>query len=293
MERQDIQFVSQGLHCAGWFFKAQNREKAPCIVLGHGFGGTKELRLDAYAQAFARAGYHAMVFDYRHFGDSEGEPRQILDIKKQQQDWKAAIAYARGIEGVDADKMILWGTSFSGGHVIPVAIEDGGIKAVISQVPNLSGFATTRATGIFQGLRLGIAALRDRARALLGKTPYYIKIVGQPGDLAAMTAPGAYEGVLKLMPDGYIENEDVAARIILDVSLYSPGRRASEMTMPWLVLAAQADTTTPVWPAIKAAMKAPKGQLIMYKSGHFDMYVPPYFDETVQDQIRFLKTNVY
>jgi uncharacterized protein len=292
MERLDIQFISEGLRCAGWFYNASDREKAPCIVLGHGFGGTREMRLDAYAEAFARVGYHALVFDYRHFGGSEGDPRQILDIKKQQKDWKSAIHFARGLDGVDPDKIILWGTSFSGGHVIPVAIEDGAIKAVISQVPNLSGLATTRATGVFQGLRLGVAAWRDMIRKIRGKRPYYIKIVGDPGELAAMTAPGAYDGVQNLFPEGYIPNEDVAARIILHVGFYSPGRLASKMTMPWLVLAAQNDTTTPVWPAIKAAMKAPKGQLIMYKCGHFDVYVQPNFDETIQDQIRFLKIHV-
>ena len=142
IERENIQFVSGGLRCAGWFYRAQGKETCPCIVLAHGFGGTREMRLDAYGETFAQAGYHALVFDYRHFGDSEGEPRQILNIGRQHEDWHAAIGFAKGRPGVDPSKIILWGTSFSGGHVVPVALKESGIAALISQVPHLDGLST-------------------------------------------------------------------------------------------------------------------------------------------------------
>ena len=93
------------------------------MVLAHGFGGVKEARLDAYAERFAAAGYAALVFDYRHFGDSGGEPRLLIDIGRQQADWRAAIAFARALEGVDGERIALWGTSFSGGHVIELAAD--------------------------------------------------------------------------------------------------------------------------------------------------------------------------
>ncbi|OPZ25163.1 MAG: Alpha/beta hydrolase family protein [Deltaproteobacteria bacterium ADurb.BinA179] len=108
--RENVQFASGGLKCSGWLYRARGGPR-PCVVLAHGFGGTREMRLGAYAEAFVEAGYHALVFDYRHFGDSEGEPRQILDIKRQHEDWRAALRFARGIGGVDPEKMILWGTS--------------------------------------------------------------------------------------------------------------------------------------------------------------------------------------
>jgi uncharacterized protein len=90
-ERQDIQFNSKGLACRGWLYKPlkTQKEKAPCVVLAHGFCGVKELRLDAYAERFADAGYNALVFDYRHFGSSDGDLRQILDIARQHEDWRA------------------------------------------------------------------------------------------------------------------------------------------------------------------------------------------------------------
>jgi dienelactone hydrolase len=289
--RQDIQFISEGLKCAGWFYPASGKDISPCIVLAHGFGGVKEMRLDAYAERFAEAGYHAFVFDYRHFGESEGEPRQILDIKKQHQDWRAAIRFAKGLPGVDPHRIVLWGTSFSGGHVLAVAVrdQDPDIVAVISQVPHLNGIATAVASGPVQNVRLGFAAWKDIFRMIFKRSPYYVPVVGRPGELAAMTAPDAEEGVKKLYPEGFEPNENVAARIFLAVGLYSPGKLASKMSMPLLIQVAANDLTTPVHPAIKAAMKAPKSQLIIYKCDHFDVYVEPRFEQTVSDQITFLK----
>ncbi len=288
IEREDIRFLSHGQKCSGWFYRASTKENSRCIVLAHGFCGVKEMRLDCYAEAFAEAGYSALVFDYRHFGGSDGEPRQILDIKKQHQDWHAAIRFARELPGIDPKKIVLWGTSFSGGHVVPVAVKDGGIAAVISQAPHLNGLATAMANGPVQNLRLGSAAWRDVFRMILGRSPYYVPAAGRPGELAAMTAPDALEGVKRLYPEGFEPNENVAARIFLSVGLYSPGRLAAKMNMPWLVQAAAHDLTTPVGPAIKAVMKAPKSQLIIYKCGHFDVYVEPRFNQTIGDQITFL-----
>jgi uncharacterized protein len=289
IERENIQFVSGGQRCAGWFYRTPGKGQSPCIVLAHGFGGTKEMRLDAYGETFAEAGYHALVFDYRHFGESGGEPRQILNIRKQHQDWHEAIRFARRISGVDPSRIILWGTSFSGGHVITVALGESGIAAVISQVPHLDGVATAMAAGPVQNLRLGFAACRDLGRMVLGRSPFYVPIIGKPGDLAAMTAPDAEEGVKKLYPEGYEPNTDVAARIFLMVALYSPARLVPRLSVPWLVQVASEDLTTPMKPAIKAVRKARKSQLIVYSCGHFDVYVPPRFDQTVEDEITFLR----
>lgn len=292
-ERIDIQFTSGGLKCAGWFYRAAGDDKKPCIILAHGFSGLKEFRLDAYAEKFASAGYHALVFDYRYFGGSEGEPRRILDIDKQLEDWHAAIAYARTLDCVDPDRIVLWGTSFSGGHVVKVAVKDGRIVAVISQVPHMDGFATVRMSGFRNGMRLSWAGWKDTFRSWFGKSPYYVPAAGRPGELAAMTAPGVAEGIKKLYPAGWNQaDQGIAARIFLKMSFYSPGKYAKKMTMPWLVQVADYDNTTPVEPAVKAAGKAPRAHLVRYKCGHFDMYVEPLFKEVVGEQLRFLKENV-
>jgi len=292
VERSDIQFESEGLVCRGWLFRPSAEGRRPCVVMAHGFCGVKEMRLDAYAGRFAQEGYAALVFDYRHFGASEGEPRQVLDIGKQHRDWHRAIACARSLAGVDPDRIVLWGSSFSGGHVLAVAVEDGRTAAVISQVPHMDGLSTALAAGPVHNLRLAAASLRDRAGRILGREPVYVPAFGRPGDLAAMTAAGELEASRRLFPADTAVREDVAARVFLSLAGYSPCRKAPRLKVPWLVQVALKDRTTPPGPAMKAARKAPLGELVAYPVGHFDVYVEPGFHRTVGDQLRFLKRHL-
>src|SRR5881392_1074888 len=85
MQRSDVTFQSGGTRCAAWLYRpAENGgSPTPCVILAHGFTGVRDQRLDAYAERFAEAGLTALVLDYRYFGDSDGEPRQLLDIRRQ------------------------------------------------------------------------------------------------------------------------------------------------------------------------------------------------------------------
>ena len=121
---------------------ADEHGRRPCVVLAHGFGGTVDSGLLPYAERFAAAGLDALAFDYRHFGASDGEPRQLLSIPRQLEDYAAAIAFARSLAGVDPERIVVWGSSYSGGHVVPVAVADGRVAAVIAQVPGMDGLAT-------------------------------------------------------------------------------------------------------------------------------------------------------
>ena len=133
--RSDVSFESGAARCAAWLYRPAAPPPFPCVVMAHGFGGTREVRLDAYAERFAAAGFAALVFDYRHFGASEGEPRQLLDVAKQLGDWRAAIAWARAQPEIDAARVAIWGTSFSGGHVMSLGAEDAQLAAIVAQVP--------------------------------------------------------------------------------------------------------------------------------------------------------------
>ena len=145
--REEVRFRSGDDECGAWLFRPDGDEQGPCIVLAHGFGGTREARLDAYAERFCAAGYVALVFDYRHFGASSGKPRQLISIRGQRADWRAAVAYARELEGVDANRVVAWGTSFSGGYVIELAAADKRLVATIAQTPFTDGPATLRWVG--------------------------------------------------------------------------------------------------------------------------------------------------
>ena len=126
----------------------------------------------ASAERFAAEGYAGLAFDYRYFGESGGEPRQLLSVKRQLEDWRAAIAYARTLDGVDAERIGLWGSSYSGGHVMALAADDPSIKAAISQSPHTDGIKTLLALGPGGACaRLTFAGLRDLAAAALGREP--------------------------------------------------------------------------------------------------------------------------
>ncbi len=195
VRRDDLIVECKGTRCAAWHYRPDGHGTVPCVVIGHGFDGVREQRLDAYGERFAAAGLAALVFDYRHFGSSEGMPRQVVDNKAQLEDWRAAIARARQLDQVDPERIALWGTSTSGGHVVQLAAEDAQIAAVVAQVPLADGIAQLRNTPFGQTLRLLWAALKDRIGAAFGNDPLMVPAVGRPGALAAVTSPDALTGL--------------------------------------------------------------------------------------------------
>jgi fermentation-respiration switch protein FrsA (DUF1100 family) len=292
MDRRDVTFHSGDDTCAAWLYRPGGEGPHPIVVLAHGFGGVRDARLWAYAERFAAAGMAALVFDYRHFGASGGSPRQLLDISRQLDDWRAAIEFARGLDGVDPDRVALWGSSFSGGHVAVLAAEDQRVAAAISQGPFLDGVWTLRAAGPANNWRLTVAGLRDEFARLRGRPPYMLPIVGPPGTLAAMNSPDAEPGYRALFPPEVEFRNEVAARIGLRIASYRPIRQAARITCPWLVCVVDGDVVTPPQPALKAAGLAPRGEARRYPGGHFDIYVGELFERVVADQLEFLERHL-
>jgi uncharacterized protein len=292
--RSDVTFTSHGVQCAARLYRPDGVVNPPIVVLAHGFAAFRELRLDAYAARFAQAGYAAFVFDYRHWGASEGSPRRILDIGKQQADWAAAIAYVRGLDGIDTRRVVAWGSSFGGGHVLKLAAHDRDLAAAIVQVPHVSGPASAFSQAPELVARLIFAGVRDQFRAWTGRTPYRMTAVARPGDIAMMTSPGAYELVERMgdTREELLAENDVAARIALRVPFYSPGRHARDISAPVLVQLAAKDDVTPIDKAQAVARRIPKGEVHTYDCGHFEPYLDPYFDTIVADQIDFLDRHV-
>ncbi|KAB2808510.1 alpha/beta fold hydrolase [Pimelobacter simplex] len=291
-------FLSEGVACAARVYRPTTvpGPGAPVVAMGHGFGAVRALRLYAYAERFAAAGYLVVVFDYRGFGDSAGTPRQVLDISMQHQDWRAALAFARRLPQADDQRIVAWGTSFGGGHVISVAGSGEPLAAVIAQVPHVSGPAAVRATGVRASLRVAPLGIRDQVRALLGRDPVYVECAANPGEPAAMTSPDALPGMNRLMSDSGIARDDypthVAARIVLKIGLYSPRRRASAITCPTLVQIAEHDAITPRKVAETTAARMAHPTVKVYPCGHFDPYVEPLFSQVVADQLAFLRQHV-
>jgi fermentation-respiration switch protein FrsA (DUF1100 family) len=287
-ERSDATFESGGWRCAAWVYRPEGEGPVPCVVLAHGWSGVREQRLDAYAERFAGAGFAAVVFDYRHFGASEGQPRQLLDIRRQLDDWMCATSFARGLEFVDAERVAIWGSSFSGGHVQELASRDPRIAAVIAQVPFADGLRNLPRLGPMVALRMTREGLRDQLGALLGRPPRMLASVGPPGSNAVMTSPDAEPGFRAIDPPGSTWRNEAAARIALRIGSYRPGRHAGAITAPILYAIADDDVVTPPDFALDAAERAPHSEVRRYPGGHFDLYAGAGFERTITDQIEFL-----
>jgi len=286
-QREDVRIPSHGEQLAAYLYRPKTTHgAAPCVVMAHGFSATRDDGLPGYAQAFCDAGFVVVLFDYRHFGASTGEPRQLLDIARQHEDYRAVVEWARRLDGADPDRIVLWGSSFSGGHVLAVGATDPRIAAVISQGPFTDAIPTLLLVPVRNQLRMVLAALRDQAGAWLGRAPVLLPAVGEPGTLAAMTAPEAQPGFDALVGTDSKWRNEFAARLMLRFPFYRPRLKASKMSMPVLMCVCDKDATTPVAPALKAAASAPHAELRRYPYGHFGIYHDP---QVKADQVAFLQ----
>jgi uncharacterized protein len=284
INRQDLHFRSDGVSCAAWLYPAAtDPDKAPVIVMAHGLSGTRRDRLGAFAERFAAAGIAALVFDYRGFGDSEGEP-DLFEPDRQLSDWRAAIAFARSLASTDSGRVATFGSSLGGGNALAAAAEDPSVAAAISQVPFLDRDSQTY-RGHPEVIEEMLAVARDGG---------YLPAVGQPHEAAFIRAPGAEAGwrhVVAVGEDSRWRNRVSAAWLLGPP--YSPIGLAATLHCPWLVCVAEDDQVAKPQPAIDAARRAPYGELRVYPGvDHFDIYDGPEHEAVVADELGFLRRHL-
>lgn len=279
MARRDIEFDAEGTTLRGWFYPAEGASPpAPVIVMAHGFSAVKEMYLDKYGEAFSRAGLNALVFDNRNFGASDGEPRQEIDPVAQVRDYRHAITYASGLPEVDRTRVGVWGSSYSGGHVLVVAAIDRRVKAAVSQVPLVSGYDNIRAlvrSDFIGGFREQFDA--DREARGRGEAPAMVPVVDKdPLAPSALPTPDSYQWFTETH-EGRAPSwrNEVTLRTVEMLFEYEPGTYISRISpTPLLMLVAENDVLTPTELAIAAYEDArePK-KLVILPGGHFDAYV--------------------
>jgi uncharacterized protein len=284
INRKDLRFPSGGVSCAAWLYPpAGDPDKAPVIVMAHGLSGTRRDRLGAFAQRLAAAGIAALVFDYRGFGDSEGQP-DLFEPERQLSDWREAIAFARSLGSIDAGRVATFGSSLGGGNALAAAAEDPSVAAAISQVPFLDRDSQTY-RGHPEVAEEMLAVARDGG---------YLPAVGQPHEAAFIRAPGAEAGwrhVVAIGEDSRWRNRVSAAW--LSGPPYSPVGHAATLHCPWLVCVAEDDQVAKPQPAIDAARRAPYGELRVYPGvDHFDIYDGPEHEAVVADELGFLRRHL-
>jgi dienelactone hydrolase len=289
MARIDSDFESAGTRCGAWLFLPEGGHRQPIVVMAHGFGGQREMRLPAYAERFAARGLSVLVFDYRCFGSSDGEPRNLIDPQRHIEDWHAAIAHVRSLPYVDAERLALWGTSFSGGHVLAVGSQVRGISAIVSQVPFVGLDAGSNSPRFGQAVRALFAGCRDLARAARGADPYYVPIIGRPNEFAFLNTPDSWDAYQALVPPGSSWQNRAPARILFGMRRYKPLEQAAAIEAPVLMVAAERDSLIPIASVDAAAKRIPSCELVTLEAtGHFEPYVGRVFERVVELEADFL-----
>ena len=286
--REDRTFTSQGVRCAAWLYRPEGVERPPVVVMAHGFGGVRSFRLPAFAERFAEAGMAVFLFDYRTFGDSEGTPRNLIDPFMHLEDWRAAVGAVRQMEEVDGGRLGVWGSSFSGGHILMLAAEDHGIRAVCAQVPYVDPISSIFRIGIKNLYKAVPYAITDYIRGLLGMSPLYIPMVGEPGTVAALATPDVLPGYRRLVPEGVEWDNRCPARILLTMTFYRPLGRVEKIQAPTLLIAGTEDSLIDPEAVRRAAKRIPNAELVELPVGHFDPYFGETFEKVVTIEREFL-----
>lgn len=290
-----LSFRSDGIDCEAWHFPAQSdvltgSAGRPIVVMAHGLGGTKDSGLAPYARRLAAAGLDVFAFDYRGFGGSGGEHRQSVSMEGQLRDYRAAVSAAAAIDGVDAKRIVLWGVSLSGGHVLAVGAGRDDVAAIVSMTPLVNGLAAGRlafenvpAASIARSTALG---LRSKIRQRAGKSPVMMPIVAAPGEIGALTLPGYRDDYLGIA--GPTWQNTIDAAIGPEIGGYRADRHAAAITAPVLMQIADFDRSAPPHSAANAAVKA-RAEVRHYPCDHFGVYDgQAWFDRAVTHQIQFL-----
>jgi uncharacterized protein len=292
--RKKVRFVSGDTECAAWHYPGTS---GACVIMAGGFAVTKEPGTDLFAKRFHEAGFAVLAFDYRRIGESGGQPRQVLPIKDQLADWQAAIAFAARLPGVDPTRLAIWGFSASGGHVIRVAARHPELAAAIAQTPGADGLAAARNASRHQKplamLRFTARGVLDALGGIVGRRPLLVPLVGEPGTVAALTTPDALDGATALNPDNRYPDwqQEVAARSALRLAFYRPGRFASQVRCPLLVLVCDQDQSSLATPAVRAASRAASGELVRMSGGHYEPFLGGH-ERAAEAELSFLRRHV-
>jgi len=276
--RQDITFDAEGVELAAWYYRPEGVEgKTPAIVMAHGFSGVKEQYLDRYAERFVQRGFAVLVFDHRNFGASGGEPRGEIDPWVQVRDYRHAVTWLSLREEIDAERIGLWGTSYSGGHVLVVGAIDERVKCLVAQVPDIDGYE-----GLQRWIRPDILPMiraqfnADRASRLQGNPPAMIPVVAEdPAAPCALPGQEAWSFFTESARFAPTWQNAITLRSVEMIMEYSPGDYIERIApKPLLMIVGTQDGITPTDLALEAYNRArePK-ELLLIEGGHFDPYL--------------------
>ncbi len=288
-------FRSNDVQCAATLHLPEGAGPFPAILIVHGWGGVQDALTVPFYGPFNEAGFAVMTFDYAGWGRSEGTPRNVINPWHRERDVESALEHLRNQSQVDSRRIVLWGTSFGGGHVVKNAARHPELLGAITQVPMLDGMAAVKAVPPLRMARFGLSALKDLRPGR--KDPVYLPVVAAEGEWASMDRDGAAEAMQKGMqaliehggPEaGYYDNR-VAARSLLTMGLYRPFKSLKDVKIPLLIVGATRDTVAPFVEERIRALGNPKIQMKTLDANHFEPYFEPALSINLGYQLAFLK----
>jgi uncharacterized protein len=282
--------TASGGEIEAWVYRPEGNGPHPAVVMAHGFGAIKAGGLAPFAERFCGEGFTAIAFDYRQWGGSSGQPRDVVSVPRQRQDYRTVIDWAVADPDIDETQIFIWGTSFSGLHTVEIAATDGRLRGAIAQNPLVDGLAGAKMAPLSLSLRLLAVGMLDRLGSLLGRPPRYIAAGAGPGEFAAVANAAALAGLEIVRPrDGGEWHNQVAARSVLGIAAHRPVRKAAEIQCPILLVVAENDTIAPVGPALRVAERAPTAELFRSRGDHYGVYKGGEdYDRVIDIEIEFL-----
>ena len=298
--REDIEFRTEdGVTLRGWHYAPDGVDgPAPLVVMAHGYSAVKEMYLDDFAEHFAAGGLGVLVYDNRNLGASDGTPRGEIDPWQQIRDYRTAITWAATQPWTDPERIGIWGSSYSGAHVLVVAALDRRVRCVVSQVPLVSGLANARRlirADVFAGLRQMFDA--DRAARYAGKEPGTIQVVWdkEPTEACALPTEDSHDFFLgPILERATTWRNEVTLRSVEMFIEYEPGAYIADIApTPLMMVVAAKDHLTVVDLALEYFERArePK-ELLVLPGGHFEAYVRPAFDQNAPAQLRWFQQHL-
>jgi uncharacterized protein len=298
--REDIEFRTEdGVTLRGWHYAPDGVDgSAPLVVMSHGYSAVKEMYLDDFAEHFAAGGLGVLVYDNRNLGASDGTPRGEIDPWQQIRDYRTAITWAATQPWTDPERIGIWGSSYSGAHVLVVAALDRRVRCVVSQVPLVSGLANARRlirADVFAGLRQMFDA--DRAARYAGKEPGTIQVVWEkePTEACALPTEDSHDFFLgPVLERATAWRNEVTLRSVEMFIEYEPGAYIADIApTPLMMVVAAKDHLTVVDLALEYFERArqPK-ELLVLPGGHFEAYVRPAFDQNAPAQLSWFQQHL-
>ncbi len=283
-------FRSEGVDCAARVYRPDVSlgEATPCVVMGNGFSLTRDDGLPAFAERFVGEGITALTFDFRHLGGSGGEPRQVIDTDRQRADFGAAVSFARGLEGINADAVAVWGFSSGGGLAIYTAAADHGIAAAVALCPATDTIALLRSMPMRTLNAVNVAILRN----MFGRARVHIPVAAPPGSIAWFTQPEALPGFEAIRGDRSLWRNEYLPLSFAGATSFRPVRVAHHVQCPLFVCIGEEDHVVPRKAAERTAERAPRGELGVYPVDHFSGFLGEGFERVVADQIGFLSRHL-